>query len=96
MILCRTSERMGRDTETIMKKSTDNVIGGPMPRLVRRLRAACRTHDTQVSACILLSGPQAIAAIMSDVPWWACVLVGLIWPAVAFLANFANPIPPNV
>ena len=68
---------------------------GRMTRLVRRLSAACRTHDTQVSACILLSGPQVIAAIMAGAPWWACVLVGLIWPAVAFLANFANPIPPN-
>jgi hypothetical protein len=67
----------------------------PLQRLVRRLRAACRTHDTQVSACILLSGPQVIAAIMSDAPWWVCVLVALIWPAVAFMANFANPIPPN-
>ena len=28
---------MGRDTETIMKKSTENVIGGPMPRLVSGL-----------------------------------------------------------
>ena len=69
--------------------------GGSDHRLVRRLRAACRTHDTQVSACILLSGPQVIAAIMAGAPWWACVLVGLIWPAVAFLSNFANPIPPN-
>ena len=31
---------MGRDTEKIMKKSTENVIGGPMPRLVRRLPTA--------------------------------------------------------
>ena len=29
---------MGRDTEKIMKKSTENVIGGPMPRLVVPLR----------------------------------------------------------
>ena len=64
-------------------------------RLVRRLRAACRTHDTQVSACIQLSVPQVIAAIMSDVPWWVCVVVALIWPAVAFLSNLANPIPPT-
>lgn len=64
-------------------------------RLVRRLRAACRTHDTQISSCILLSGPQVIAAIMSDAPWWVCVLVALIWPAVAFLSNLADPIPPN-
>ena len=26
---------MGRDTETIMNLATENVIGGPMPRLVR-------------------------------------------------------------
>jgi len=66
-----------------------------MQRLVRRIRAACRTHDTQVSACILLSGPQVIAAIVSAAPWWVCVLVALIWPSVAFLSNLANPIPPN-
>lgn len=66
----------------------------PLEGLVRRLRAACRTNEPQITAVIMFSMLNLLAALgRENTPWWLYVAVGLFWPMVAFIFNLIDPIP---
>lgn len=62
--------------------------------MLRRLKAACRTNDTQVTSVIAWSlGYLALSFSDGWVSWWFHAACVLFWPTIAFTANLIDPIP---
>ena len=63
-------------------------------KIVRRIRAAFRTNDTQVGAVVLFSLLNLAAAFKRpDPPIGLLVFCVMLWPTVAFIGNLISPIP---
>lgn len=66
-----------------------------MKALVKRLRAACRTNEVQVTTVIALTALNGVALLQrtQETPGWLTVTALLFWPVFAFVANLIDPIP---
>jgi len=60
-----------------------------------RIRAACHTNEPQATASLTLSAVMVVVALHSGATWWQCGMAAAFWPIIAFMANLADPIPPN-
>lgn len=65
--------------------------------MIHRLRAACKTNETQMFAVVGFTALNAIALLKRTgyTPMWLIVIALLIWPVLAFLSNLYDPIPPE-
>lgn len=68
-----------------------------MRRILVRMRAACRTNDTQCTTVLLMSvltvNAMSRNATISSAPWWSWLVAAGLWPLIAYLANLCDPIP---
>lgn len=63
--------------------------------IARRIKAACRTNDAQISGVTMFTGLNLCMLVSTD----ATPSIGLLamavlmWPAMAFLFNLIDPLP---
>ena len=60
--------------------------------MLSRLRAACRTNETQVATVVIMSAMHGIAVVGAD-SWVFAIGAVLFWPVMAFVTNLINPMP---
>lgn len=61
----------------------------------KRIKAACRTNEPQITAVVLMTMMNGLALTtqIRYIPVWVIIAVLLFWPAIAFMANLYSPIP---